>query len=100
MTTPNDKTDDEGRKKIRCHACKDNSKGDKFYHRLDLHLAKKHDMSVADYQALYPGKPVLSAYGREMASEAIADGAALDPELVSEVLRVMKSLAEEEEQKA
>jgi MoxR-like ATPase len=69
MTTPKEKLDDEGRKKIRCQACKDNSVGDRWYHRLDLHIKKKHDMSVADYREMYPGKPLLSEYGREMAAE-------------------------------
>jgi cobaltochelatase CobS len=80
MTTPNDKLDDEGRKKVRCYVCKDNAIGDKWYHRLDLHLKKKHDMNVSDYKELYPSKPVLSAHGKAAAMEVAAEAPdSLDP---------------------
>lgn len=55
-STPDDELDEKGRKKIKCLECKTPA----FYHRLDLHLGKKHKCTVEEYQARHGGAPVVS----------------------------------------
>lgn len=54
MGSAKEERDDAGRLKVKCLEC------GKFFHRLDVHLGSKHNMSAADYLAVHPGARVLS----------------------------------------
>ncbi len=54
MGNAKDKLDDKGREKIQCLICGN------WYHRVDVHVKKKHAMTAEDYVAKYPGAPTIS----------------------------------------
>lgn len=47
--------DRSGRERVKCRQCGE------FYHRLDVHITTKHDMSLDEYRDRYPGAPLRSA---------------------------------------
>lgn len=55
--------DDKGRK-IVCKVCKC------FYHRLEVHLKKVHNMTINEYTETYPGSPTISKAARDNASKS------------------------------
>jgi len=59
MGKPSSKTDSQGRKKAQCRIC------NLWYHRVDLHVEKKHNMTPVEYQKKFPGAPVLSKTAQE-----------------------------------
>lgn len=63
-SSPYSKTDAHGHEKVECLEC------GRFYHRLDAHLAAKHEMSVADYQKKHDGAATISERARKAASSA------------------------------
>jgi cobaltochelatase CobS len=54
MGSAHNKFDTQGREKVGCRVCEE------YHHRLDVHIAKQHEMTVAQYRKQYPGAPVLS----------------------------------------
>lgn len=54
---------DEKGEKIQCKIC------GYFYHRLEIHLKKKHDMSLEEYKKKYPGEPTMSESAKNKASK-------------------------------
>lgn len=60
-------TDNHGNSRISCKACEAEGSSNRYYHRLDVHLRKKHDMTVEDYAAAYPGEPLISDYAKARA---------------------------------
>jgi cobaltochelatase CobS len=57
MTNTTQKTDDKGR--LICLECNE------AFHRLDVHLRSKHQMTPEDYRAKFPGADVLSAKAKK-----------------------------------
>lgn len=64
MGKATEKFDDAGHEKVQCRICK------KWYHRLDVHVNKKHSKTIADYKAEFPGAPTISEWARGTASSA------------------------------
>jgi len=60
MGSSKDKLDAKGRLKVECKICSC------WFHRLDVHLTKKHSMTVESYQKTYPGSEILSATAKEL----------------------------------
>jgi len=63
MTT-SERFDEHGHEKVECLEC------GKFYHRLDVHLARKHEKSTTQYLSDHPGAKTISDHARKMASKA------------------------------
>lgn len=61
-STPHDKCDSKGREKAQCLECS------LYYHRVDIHIKKKHGLTVEQYLEKHPGAVVVS----EAASRAAA----------------------------
>lgn len=55
--------DDKGRK-IACKVCKC------FYHRLEVHLKKVHNMTIDEYTGKYPGSPTISKAARDSVAKS------------------------------
>jgi len=64
MTTAYDRFDSAGREKIECKEC------GLWYHRLDVHISKKHGLNVDAYLKRHPGSPTISKAASGAASEA------------------------------
>jgi len=64
MGDPTSSIDGKGRKKIQCKEC------GQWYHRLDVHVNKKHDMDVIAYLNKYPGAPTVSDAAHQLRKEA------------------------------
>jgi MoxR-like ATPase len=65
---PKNPVDAFGNPKVECKEC------GCWYHRLDVHLATKHQMKVEEYQEKYPGAETISEKARESASKAQMKG--------------------------
>lgn len=63
-TTAHERFDSKGREKVQCKVCS------LYYHRLDVHLSKKHGTSVEEYNKTYPGAPTISEAASKAASRA------------------------------
>lgn len=64
MGDPTSNTDEKGRRKIQCREC------GKWYHRLDVHVSKKHGMELIDYSNKHPGAPTVSDAAHHVHKEA------------------------------
>ena len=54
MSKNDDKFDSRGRPRVKCQVC------GKYFHRIEPHIERDHDMTLEEYQAQFPGSPVLS----------------------------------------
>jgi len=63
-STPHDRFDSKGREKVQCKLCS------LWYHRLDVHLSKKHSTNVEAYTKDFPGSPTISDAARKQAAVA------------------------------
>lgn len=62
-----DINDSSGNARIECQLCEANGTANRYYHRLDVHLVRKHATTAADYAANFPGSPTISEYARSRA---------------------------------
>lgn len=60
----NNPKDSKGRDKVQCRICKE------WYHRLDVHLSRKHGMKAAEYKAEFPGAETISKAASDKAASA------------------------------
>ena len=74
--------DKDGNAMVKCEEC------GRYYHRLDVHLARKHGINVKEYQQKYPGAETISEYAKQRASEAQKGG-------VRAINQVMKTKAKD-----
>jgi cobaltochelatase CobS len=56
--------DDKGREKVQCKIC------GCFYHRLEVHLKKRHKKTLAEYESEFPGEPTMSKTAKRNASKS------------------------------
>lgn len=56
--------DDKGREKVQCKIC------GCFYHRLEVHLKKRHRKTLVEYESEFPGEPTMSKTARRNASKS------------------------------
>jgi len=56
--------DDKGREKVQCKIC------GCFYHRLEVHLKKRHKKTLAEYESEFPGEPTMSETAKRNASKS------------------------------
>jgi cobaltochelatase CobS len=56
--------DDKGREKVQCKIC------GCFYHRLEIHLSKKHKKTLVEYESEFPGEPTMSKTAKRNASKS------------------------------
>lgn len=76
-----EKIDEKG-EKIQCKIC------GYFYHRLEVHLKKKHSMSLEEYLEEYPGEPTMSESAKKKASKSAKKRGKVDKTNDYEVLGV------------
>lgn len=66
----NEKIDSNGNARVECEHCRVAKVAARWYHRLDVHLVRKHGTTAAEYSAQFPGNPTISEYARSRAIAA------------------------------
>jgi cobaltochelatase CobS subunit len=59
--------DSSGHLRVECLLCKAAKEPSRFYHRLDVHLVRKHGTTAAEYAGNFPGSATISDYARSRA---------------------------------
>jgi len=96
--------DDKGREKVQCKIC------GCFYHRLEVHLKKRHKKTLAVYESEFPGEPTMSKTAKRNASKSAknrktneqssvpsSDGSSIEKKDVVVIGRVSMPITKDEE---
>lgn len=83
------KLDSKGRLKIKCEICGE------YHHRLEVHVARRHDIKIADYKAAHPGAATISEWASKRASKAQKRAAAKTVKVANKITKAKPAKSSE-----
>lgn len=67
MGNASEPVDENGRRKVQCKIC------GKWYHKVGVHVRKRHGLNESEYHRQFPGAPLLSDWARSIEEGSIED---------------------------